>query len=797
MKIFDILLLLLILCASAASTDAQNPQALQLGTASVKQIVAAMTLEEKASLAVGKGGMMAGVPGSASPGAAPAAPVIGQMQVLVEGAAGRTSDLARFGIPTLVVADGPAGLRISPTRKGDNQTYYCTAFPVGTLLASTWDVELVHKVGQAMGNEVLEYGVDILLGPGLNIHRNPLCGRNFEYYSEDPYVVGKIAAAMVSGVQSQGVGTSIKHFAANNAETDRNTLNTIVNERALREIYLEGFRIAVQEAQPWTVMSSYNLINGTYAPESYDLVTNILRKDWGFKGFVMTDWGGGRDWPAEVRAGNDLIMPGNPSQAQAIVTAVKEGRLDEQDLDRNVENILNVILMSPRFKGYRYSNKPDLKAHAQVARQAATEGMVLLKNNNSALPFAENIKKLAAFGSTSYEIITGGTGSGKVNEAYSVSLVEGLKNVGYTVNENLMAMYDGYLKATTEGRPTGRQMMMGGGQPTGELGISSSLATSMAAAADAAIITIGRNSGEGRDRQNLEGDFRLNAAEKEMIKSVAEAFHAKEKRVVVILNVGGVIETASWKDMPDAIVLAWQGGQETGNSIADILKGKVGPSGKLATTFPVDYEDVPSAKNFPGKELPSEQPQQGQQGFGRGRPAEITYEEGIYIGYRYYETMRVKPSYEFGYGLSYTGFEYSNLKLSSSSFSGSLTVTADVKNTGKVAGRETAQLYLSAPAGKIDKPVMELKGFAKTQVLQPGESQTFRFVLDGRSLASFNPAVSSWIADEGTYTVKVGASSKDIRQSATFVLGKSLTVKKETVSLVPKVKINELKPDMH
>jgi beta-glucosidase len=281
-----------------------------------------------------------------------------------------------------------------------------------------------------------------------------------------------------------------------------------------------------------------------------------------------------------------------------------------------------------------------------------------------------------------------------------------------------------------------------------------------------------------------------------MIKSVAEAFHAKEKRVVVILNVGGVIETASWKDMPDAIVLAWQGGQETGNSIADILKGKVSPSGKLATTFPVDYEDVPSAKNFPGKELPSEQPEQGQQGFGRGRPAEVTYEEGIYVGYRYYETMKVKPSYEFGYGLSYTGFEYSNMKLNSSSFSGNLTVTVDVKNTGKVGGRETAQLYLSAPAGKIDKPVMELKGFAKTRVLQPGESQTLSFVLDGRSLASFNPAVSSWIADEGVYTVKVGASSRDIRQSATFVLGKSLTVKRETVSLVPKVKINELKPGM-
>ncbi len=776
------LFLLLLLFLSAVSIDAQNSQLPQLGKSTIQQIVAAMTLEEKASLLVGKGS-----------GQAPSGPMIGQMQALVEGAAGRTFDLPRLGIPTMVLADGPAGLRISPTRKGDANTYYCTAFPVGTLLASSWDVDLVNRVGQAMGNEVLEYGADIILGPGLNLHRNPLCGRNFEYYSEDPYVVGKTAAAMVNGIQSQGVGTSIKHFAANNAETNRNTLNTFVSQRALRELYLEGFRIAVQDAQPWTVMSSYNLINGTYAPESFDLITNILRKDWGFKGFVMTDWGGGKDWPAEVRAGNDLIMPGNPSQVQAIIAAVKEGKLDEKDLDRNVESILNIVLKSPRFKGHRFSNKPDMKAHALVARQAASEGMVLLKNSDETLPFPDSLKKIAAFGNTSYESITGGTGSGDVNEAYSVSLSEGLKNAGYAVNENLAAMYQGYLKATKEGRPAARQFMVSVA-PTPELIIDAGLAASMAAVSDVAVITIGRNSGEGRDRKDEEGDFRLSAVEKDMIKTVTEAFHAKNKKAVVILNVGGVVETSSWKAAPDAILLAWQGGQETGNSVADILKGIVNPSGKLATTFPVTYEDAPAAKNFPGKELPSDQPSQPQQGFMRGKPAEVTYEDGIYVGYRYFETFKVKPSFEFGYGLSYTSFEYGSPKLSSQSFGGNLTVSVDIKNSGKVPGKEAVQLYVSAPSGKLDKPAMELKGFAKTKLLQPGETQTLSFVLDAHSLASFDETESAWIADAGTYAVKVGASSKDVRQSASFTLGKSMVVKKETNSLAPKTKINELRP---
>ena len=332
-----------------------------------------LSLEDKAHFVIGVG--MAGFSGDNA--------VIGATQSLVPGAAGTTYPLDSLGIPAIVLADGPAGLRIDATREGDSATYYCTHFPIGTLLASTWNTQLIEKVGQAIGEEVKEYGADVLLAPALNIMRNPLCGRNFEYYSEDPVVAGKTAGAYITGVQKNDVGTSIKHFAANNQETNRMNTDARISQRALREIYLKGFEIAIKESKPWTVMTSYNYINGTYTSESKDLVQTILRDEWGYEGTVMTDWFGGKDGALQMWAGNDMLQPGKNEQFDSIVAGVKSGKLAEADLDRNVSRILNLIEKSPRYQGYKYSNKPDLKAHAEVTRQSAAEGMVLMKNEKA------------------------------------------------------------------------------------------------------------------------------------------------------------------------------------------------------------------------------------------------------------------------------------------------------------------------------------------------------------------------------------------------------------------------------
>ncbi len=466
MKKNTVLLVLPFLLVHSLCTHAQQTSAApQLGKSPLKQVIAAMTLEEKAQLVVGMGMNMSALPATMtdelkdsskkSPLGQPAegGTAIGQTMDKVPGVAGTTFAIPRLNIPSIAVADGPAGLRILPIRNGDSsKTFYATAFPVATLLASTWDTALVREVGVAFGNEVHEYGVDIILAPALNIHRNPLNGRNFEYYSEDPLIAGYMTSAIVNGIESNGVGTSIKHFAANNQETNRNTVNVVVSERALRELYLKGFEIAVKQSQPWTVMSSYNKINGTYASESRDLLTNILRNEWGFRGFVMTDWFGGRDAVAQMKAGNDLLMPGTPNQTKAIVDAVSSGKLSMQQLDENVERMLNVILQSPTFKNYAFTNHPDLAQHAAVSRRAAAEGMVMLKNDNRTLPLAPQIK-MAVFGNASYELIPGGTGSGEVNKAYTTSLMQGLSNAGLAADINLQALYPPYITTAKAARP--------------------------------------------------------------------------------------------------------------------------------------------------------------------------------------------------------------------------------------------------------------------------------------------------------------------------------------------------------
>lgn len=757
----------------------------QNNIAKAKEIVRKMSLEEKINLVVGMGMKMGAM---SMPGGAPN---VGQTMDKVPGAAGTTFAVPQLGLPTIVVADGPAGLRIEPKRENNPNTFFATAWPVGTLLASTWDVKLVEQVGKAMGNEVKEYGVDVLLGPGMNIQRNPLGARNFEYYSEDPLITGKIAAAMVNGIQSNGVGTSVKHFAVNNQETNRMTVNAIVSERALREIYLRGFEHVIKEANPWTVMSSYNFLNGRYTSESYDLLTTVLRKEWGFKGMVMTDWFGGKDAVEQMKAGNDLLMPGTPAQRKAITDAVNNKTLDVKVIDENATRIVAYILGTPAYSKYAFSNKPDLKQHAVLAREAAAQGMVLLKNNNAALPFV-NTKSIAVFGNTSYDFISGGTGSGDVNEEYTVSLVEGLQNAGYTIDAELKSIYSAYLFDYKEKHPK-KSFLEEFSNPTpiaSEMLLENNLINNKAAASDVAIITIGRNAGEGKDRV-VANDFNLSKAELKLIDDVTNAFHAKGKKVIVIINAGGVIEVASWRDKVDAVLLAWQPGLEAGNAVADILSGKVNPSGKLAVTFPVKYEDDITAKNFPGKEFP-EKASAGQFGM-KSIPAEVSYDEGIYVGYRYYNTFNVKPAYEFGYGLSYSSFAYSNLKLSSSAFKGKFIVTVDVTNNGNVAGKEVVQLYLTAPSARLQKPNEELKSFAKTDLLQPGQKQTISFVLEPKDLASFDTNSTSWIAEAGTYTVKIGTSSLDIKQTATFNLTKELVAEKCNRVLSPQVEMNELK----
>ena len=750
----------------------------KLTATNIDEIIKAMTLEEKAKLLVGGANNFFGDQA-----------VVGGEADLVAGAAGTSPAIPRLGIPATVLTDGPAGVRIDPTRKGTTQTYYATGFPIGTCLASTWNTELVGKVGEAIGNETKEYRCDVILGPGMNLHRNPLCGRNFEYYSEDPLLTGKIGAAYINGVQSQGAGVSAKHFAVNSQETNRTGVDEQVSQRALRELYLRGFEIAGRESQPWTIMSSYNQVNGEYSMGNRDLLTSVLRDDWGFKGIVMTDWIGirkGLETIAEVQAGNDLMEPGQPAQVKEIVEGVKSGKLDIQNVDRNVRRMLEYIVKTPSFHQYPASNQPDLKAHAAITRQTACEGIVLLKNaqftmHNAqlaapCLPWKDGkVKTVALFGENSYNFLSGGTGSGCVHTPYVIDMVEGLKNAGISTSKTLTDIYRKYIeyarvKFQAERHPANWfQQEMFGQQKYPEAAFTPIAIGKEVSEADAAIVTIGRQAGEGADR-DIATEFNLIDIERQLIADVCKAFHAAQKPVVVIINSGSVIETASWRDLPDAIICAWQPGEEGGNSMADILTGKVNPSGHLTMTWPMAATDHPSTVGY-------------------ADPVAVAHNEDIYVGYRYFDSFGKEVAYPFGYGLSYTTFDYSKPAVKVKG--GVATVTVTVKNTGAVAGKEVAQVYVTAPKGNLEKPAQELKAFAKTRELQPGEQQVLKMTIPVRMLASFDEAGSQWLTEAGVYTFNIGASSRDIRQKVTAKVGRY--TEKTTNALAPKAKLNLLK----
>ena len=790
---------LLTTCLLATSFVMTTNAQPQLRADNIDEVIKAMTLEEKAKLLVGGANNFFG-----------AGAVVGGEADLVAGAAGTSPAIPRLGIPATVLTDGPAGVRIDPTRKGTDKTYYATAFPIGSCLASTWNTELVGKVGEAIGNETKEYRCDVILGPGMNLHRNPLCGRNFEYYSEDPLLTGKIAAAYINGVQSQGAGVSAKHFAVNSQETDRTAVDERVSQRAARELYLRGFEIAVRESDPWTIMASYNKVNGEFSMGNHDLLTKILRDDWGYKGIVMTDWIGireGLETISEVHAGNDLMEPGQPAQVEEIIKGVKEGKLDIADVDRNVRRMLEYIVKTPSFHQYPASNAPDFKAHAAITRQSAAEGIVLLKNNG-VLPFRTEgnlspltshhsplIKTVALFGENSYDFLSGGTGSGCVHPPYVVDMLQGLENTGIKSSATLTDIYRKYIdyarvKFQAERHPAKWfQTEYMGQQKYPEISLSPIAIDKEVKAADAAIITIGRQAGEGIDR-DIDTEFNLIPEERSLIVDVCNAFHAAGKPVIVIINSGSVIETASWSSYPDAILCAWQPGMEGGNSIADLLTGKVNPSGKLTMTWPIAATDHASTKNFPG----NIDDYSFQMMVGNKMPipghAYTNHEEDIYVGYRYFDTFNREVAYPFGFGLSYTTFEMSKPAVKAKGNS-AVEVSVTVKNTGAVAGKEVAQVYVAAPKGRLEMPAQELKAFAKTRELQPGESQTLTMTIPVRDLASFDEAGSQWLTEAGTYTFRIGFSSRDIKASLPIAL-KEYT-EKTTNALAPQQTLNLLK----
>jgi beta-glucosidase len=608
-------------------------------------------------------------------------------------------------------------------------------------------------------------------------------------------------------VQSEGTAACPKHFIANNQETNRSNNISQMSQRALREIYLKAFEIMIKESNPWTIMTSYNKLNGPYVVQNHELLTTIVRDEWGWKGMYVSDWGGGDNAVTAMLAGNDMLQPGSDMQYQDILAAAKDGRLPMEVLNANVRRILEYVVKTHNFRGYTYTNAPDLKAHAQVVREVGADGIVLLKNgrSSSASEGGEKLlplkgKRVALFGCTSYDWISGGSGFGGTTVGhYTVSLVEGMRSAGYEVYKPLIGIYKKHIAGEQKRLyPNGRPQfsLMPPARAEEKLFSNEELASAIDGS-DVAIISLGRKSGEAADRS--EADFYLKDGEKALIKQVSEAYHAQGKQVVVLLDICSPIDVASWQDQVDALVCTWQGGQESGFAVADVLSGKVTPSGKLPMTFQIKYGDAYADRNFPsnvddktlgamfmwGRNKDDAKKREPQKNIDF-----TNYEEDIYVGYRYFDSFDKPVAYPFGFGLSYTTFDYGNMRVSEKN--GIFTIKVDVKNTGDYAGRNVVELFVAAPnSKKANKPAKELRNFAKTRLLQPGENETVTMTVSTADLASFNEKLSAWKTDAGLYTFMICSSASDVEAKATAKV-KAYTRKVNNV-MKPNVQLNLLR----
>jgi len=639
-----------------------------------------------------------------------------------------TTPVERLEVPALIVSDGPHGLRrVADIHSISQESQPATCFPTASCTASTWDVDLIHKMGEALAEECIALNVDVVLGPGANMKRSPLCGRNFEYFSEDPYLAGEMAASLINGIQSRGVGTSLKHYAVNNQEFQRLSINAEVDERTLREIYLTAFEKAVKQAKPWTVMCSYNKVNGTLASENHHLLTEILKKEWGFEGLIVSDWGAVRDRVAALRGGLDLEMPGPRDwRVKAVVEAVRSGGLDEALLDDSVRRILGIVF---KAKETPKVGTLDVDGHHELARKIAAEGMVLLKNNGL-LPL-KNQQHIAVIGRSAEHAHFQGGGSSHIN---TTKVAIPFKELQERAGNAELTYAEGYPSDDSF-----RQDLI-------------DQAVVLAQSADVALLYIALptfKESEGYDRIDLD----LTGQQIALIKAVS----AIQPNTVVVLNNGAPVAMEAWIGGVAAVLEGWMAGQAGGAAIADVLYGKANPCGKLAETFPIKLADTPAYLNWPG---------------GAGV---VRYGEGLFIGYRYYDARQVPVLFPFGFGLSYTTFSYSNARVSKKTFKDvdGLIVTVDVTNTGKVAGKEIVQVYVHDQKSNLVRPEKELKGFAKVE-LQPGETKSVSIPLDFRAFAYYHPDYRQWITEDGDFDLLIGASAADIRQTLTVTLESSL-----------------------